>query len=39
MSEKRRQKTDVKKMGRREEQEEEDQRKTGKLIVYLNIKK
>ena len=33
------QKTDVKKMGRREEQDEEDQRKTSKLIAYLSIKR
>ena len=32
------QNTDVKKMGRREEEGEEDQRKTSKLIAYLNIK-
>ena len=38
MSENRSQKMDVKKMGRREE-EEEDQRKTSKLIAYLNLKK
>ena len=32
------QKTDVKKTGRREDQDEEDQRKTSKLIAYLSIK-
>ena len=32
------QKTDVKKMGRREDQDEEDQRETSKLIAYLSIK-
>ena len=32
------QKTDVKKVGRTEDQDEEDQRKTSKLIAYLGTK-